>query len=273
MNIRRLKSPVALVGPNFLGRARQIVFRPTELPGWYWRVDGDGTLVPIDLCCVRNKNRRLALVYDKKAVEVAEHFTLLRFWGVEGVIISSDQWGPYPGRALEYLEAMRPALVSSQDKARWCTVASRVEWGFEGAEYVFEPLRPGEELGLTVEVVASYDGLGEVSLCRHLPDDRALEADFGSFTQGLPHRLFYLSWLGGALGWPHHDHVSWYHALGVEKAREAFIRHRLSDFLGALALLDHQRLPAGRIKSVGGSHLRDILFLRELVSGGIVRPV
>lgn len=61
--------------------------------------------------------------------------------------------------------------------------------------------------------------------------------------------------------WPHHNNLAWPTERPVPELLDELVNHRLLDLLGALAMIDHRRLPAGRVISIRGGHALDVQLI------------
>ena len=276
MLIKILRERVKVSGIDPFGRKTRIIFLPPadatvngyRYTSWLWqRMVNDRVCVStIESSLAKGRPRRIALMQNNSVLEVIEHITPLRWFGILGLTIDGSGWPPYFGRTWEFYAALHESLETLQHKVEWCTSSKQIKFSHQDTLGGYTTFKPSEKPGLHVRIVINYQGLGECELSRTFPEDLSqLKKDMGAYTPGIPHTLYYLSLLGNALRvWKHHNHISWVYALSGKKALQQFAQHRLVDFLGALALTHPTRLPAGTVESICGGHKSDLLLVRKI---------
>ena len=267
----RLTGQVLLEGPDYFGRKASIRFTPApaNVTGWYWKLPNETGFVPINLEYTKYTHRKLSLVHGSMMLHVIEHVTPLRMTGLDGIYVESDSWPPFHGRTLELWEALREHCVPTGEEVSWCTVKHTTS-----ANYPKNPERetvvsPSSDLSVEMLVSIYYKNIGGTNLCVKLPNNlEDAEMYFGAKSQGIPKWLYYPSRYIPRWMFPHrpyHDSITWPQEAG-ERTITEFATHRVLDILGALMLLDHQRLPSVRVHSKRSGHFADICALRKVAT-------
>lgn len=57
--------------------------------------------------------------------------------------------------------------------------------------------------------------------------------------------------------------LAWPTERPVPELLDELVNHRLLDLLGTLAMIDHRRLPAGRVVSIRGGHALDVQLITK----------
>ena len=84
-----------------------------------------------------------------------------------------------------------------------------------------------------------------------------------SFPQGYPISRYYISKTMSAIGiWKHHKRVTWPQHHSPNETARLFCLHGLADLFGALALVDHERLPAVNVERIYGGHYSDLMAIK-----------
>lgn len=267
---------VTVTGCNIFGRKSTLTLSPTpqlmqeeKAGALYWRCRHyqKSLLIPVSSNHAEYRKRRIALTYHSHSLEIIEHVSVLRFLGLTNTVIegSGSPWPPYFGRAFEFWEALQGSLNESNTLLRWCTVPRALRIEHTHTLGGFTEWVPSNERVLTIRVTVRYPSHKEE---RHLecclPTDRGLLMEaLKSHTPGKPEWLRPLSALGSGLHlWRHHEHVHWMREKTLSESLSLYALHRLSDLLGALALVHPTSLPAGTVTSVFGGHKSDLQILR-----------
>ena len=279
----RLTQPVTVTGSNFFGWPSHITFSPvpSTVPqhlhdSWLWRPNGEAHHpIPIDPSVVEYRKRRLRLANVHSYLEVIEHIAPLRWLGINGLVLEGHGWTPYHGRPHEYFDALQSHLCPSGSQVQWYLPQREIYYKHQdemGGYSLFIPQDPTLAPNLNLKVTVRYPVVGKITVHRSLPSQHLLlRNDFRAYTQGLPHWLYYLSAIGQHFPlWKHHGHVNWYlketpSPKHMEATLDAFASHRITDLLGALALVHPSRLLAGTVISVFGGHQDDLAFIKKLL--------
>jgi len=279
MNIKTLIENITLAGDDPLGRPARITFRsPREnTPNngnqrymWSWQREEGHRIIttPIQSSLITQRPRRLALSKDKTCLEVIEHITPLRWFGILGITLDGQGWPPYFGRSYEFYDALHHSLGESNQKVKWCTAGNSIAFSHRDKLSGQSIFTPSEAPGLHVHIAINYPGLGKYDLYRAIPEELfRIKEDMKAFTPGLPHWLYFPSCIGKTLGlWKHHQHVAWAREKGVspERILKQFAEHRLVDLLGSLAFTHPSQLLAGTVESIYGGHRSDMMLVRKL---------
>ncbi len=263
----RLQKEVTINGPDFWGRKAWIKFLPSETPGWFWKIDKKTEPLPITLDIVSYHKNRLALSAHGKQLHIYEHIGILRFLGVDGVVIESTPWPPYHGRALELWVALKGQCKESGEKIPWCTIKQPAGWQYPNIKQKrFTYVRPSHHPELNIHIVIEYPALGYRELSVQLPRDREIFLQsLEAYSQGWSLKRYAVSRLASLSGWPHHTKVTWPQEHSKEKTLELFALHRLVDALGAFSTVSGTQLLAGTIISERSGHEGDFKTLKALV--------
>ncbi|KKW26320.1 MAG: hypothetical protein UY69_C0028G0007 [Parcubacteria group bacterium GW2011_GWF1_52_5] len=278
MNIKVLRERVKVLGTNPLGRKSQLTFLPNadsatndhSHKAWLWQrtIHNRVCVSTIESSLAQRRPRRIVLVENSTALEIIEHITPLRWFGILGLTLNGLGWPPYFGRSYEFYEALHRSLETTRQKVEWCTGANAVAFSHHDVFGGYSAFEPSHSPGLHIKISINYSGMGDYELCRNLPEDlHRLKDDMRAYTPGMPHGLYYLSSLGNALCvWKHHSHITWARTLKAQDALEQFAKHRLVDCLGALAFIHPSRLLAGSVVSICGNHSSDLWLIRMIQS-------
>lgn len=266
MKTLRLQKAVTIEGSDFWGRKAWIKFIPSDIPGWFWRPDKNIKPIPITSRIAENQKNRITLSFLGHKLHVYEHIGVLRFLGINGVIIESTPWPPYHGRPLELWDALKTQCIDGDTKLAWCTIKRAMVYKYPGTEQKrLTFIRPLARPGLRIEIVVEYNGLGYKELIVTLPEDKEiLLSALSAYSQGWPRWRYALSRAASLCGWPHHNKVVWPQEHTPQKTLEQFALHRLVDVLGDFSLAHHKKLIAGVIISERSGHEADLETVKSL---------
>lgn len=263
MQLLALQKSVTIYGEDFFGRPAYIKFHPCEKPGWYWLYKPGREPVPISKEIAFCNLRRITLKYARQSLEIYEHIGVLRWLGLDGVVIESSRFPPYHGRAYELWEALKPLCKPNGEKIKWlkpqnpeigiCSEKKRyVEFGFHGRS------------DLDLQIIIDHPKIGRKECFYSLPGN-GIKKILSAPTLGKPACLYYFSKICGLLKiWPHHNCLTWPQAVSNGELLNNIIKHRLADLLGALSLLSNEGLPLGRLVSYCGGHEADINLIKKI---------
>ena len=278
----RLTEKVTITGKNLFGKTSQLSFSPLPpyvpkdlCTSWLWRPSArNPTFIPIDLRNVEYQRRRLRLQNNARHLEIIEHIMPLRWIGIGPLVVEGCGWTPYYGRPYEYFETLESSLQETGREVVWQMPQIPVYFKHKDAlcgysEFIPQDPRLPPELRLKVTV--RYPQVGQITVQRTFPSQHEfLMEDLRAYTQGLPHFLYYLSAFGHVSRlWKHHRHVEWYYGRkSSDRHKRAtlhvFASHRISDLLGALALLSPTELIGGTVTSFFGGHKSDLEFINRM---------
>lgn len=266
MKALRLQKEVTVTGHDFWGRSAWITFTPAQMPGWFWKTDEKTEPLPITLNLVSHHKNRLVLSARDKQLHIYEHIGVLRFLGIDGVIIKSTSWPPYHGRALELWAALKTQCKESEEEIPWCTIKQSAGWPYPNTKQRrLTFIRPSRHPELNIQIVIEYPTLGRRELSVQLPRDREILLQaLGAYSQGWPLKRYAVSRLASLLGWPHHTKVTWPQEHPPERTLELFALHRLVDTLGAFSTVSNTQLLAGTIISERSGHKADLRTIQNL---------
>jgi len=242
-----------------------ITFIPSPHAGWWWDI-GETALVPIDTRVVTLKKNQLVLEKNDRSLHTIEHIMVLRWTGLDRVIIKSDPWPPYHGRPQEIWNALRPKTVLCKEEISWRNnlPSAQVRYDRDRTLHFYQESAPA----LTLKIICDFPkfGWGEKDFSLSQALDSRLEKCFAARPLSFNSNRSVLRWVSYGLYclgiWKHHFCLAWPN-LG-QSLMDELVDHRLVDLLGALAMLDQERLPAGRIVSYKGGHLLDMKLMEIL---------
>lgn len=293
---RRLEKEVKVEGKNFWGLRSRLTCTPTEHgePGWFWRPAPDEDLVPIDVRCATVQKRRISLAYQgergARYLHCYEHIGVLRFTGIDGVIISVKGfpagWPPHYGRAFELWQAISRHCKDTEEGVPWISIPDatadddgRLVEGLTGIDGLwsdrspgFTGLRPNSKEGrLTVLVRSDYPSVNRWTLYHSVANGyEELETPdlrdcLSAYTPGFPKRLYYVSLLARFfLRWPHHGRTVWSQKHDYAETINLWAWHRECDLLGVISLVSHTALPALHAVSYLSGHEPDLDAVKRL---------
>lgn len=285
---RRLTREVSVEGKNFWGFPSRLTFTPTTNGerGWFWLPRPGENPIPINADRAVSKPRRISLAHRGAAgptcyLHCYEHIGVLRFTGLDGVIVSqigsfpTPEWPPHFGRAYELCMALSKCWEIAGETIPWISIPKTVRGSRKSRRARYTQLQPpavGEanpdELCLTVAIYGDYAGVGTGTAHYRIPFQTGigmenLENIMATHTQGFPRMLFYPSLLASCFGWPHHRRTVWPQEHGCAPAVDLFLAHRLGDLLGALSLMSHTALPALHAVSYLSGHEPDLRAVKQ----------
>lgn len=261
---RKLISEIKVSGLDIFGRDSEITFSPALLDGWFWNL-GD-FIVPINYLLIKGRLRRLSLEIDRRReLEIYEHIGVLRWTGLNGVVINSKRFPPYFGRASEMWEVLKRSAVPLDAEVSWVTVKREIKVGSSYRYLQILPQSKGRQPGLNIRVYINFPKLGSWTCETHLPMALALEDCLRARTLGWPQWLYHFSLLAPNFIWHHHKKVVWPQDYSTSEILNEIAMHRLADLLGALSLVSSRHLLAGEVISYCSGHELDILALKQIV--------
>lgn len=260
-----LTKPIIIQGLDYWGRNSFIEFHPYGKNGWYW--DTGNGIVPISYEIVERKTRRMTLCANGRQLNVYEHIGVLKFLGIDNILIKSSKWPPYDGSAWIYYEAIRPNL-KEEGLVSWVKIVgytneSRERNSLETCNELIES-KSTKSYGLLVEVKAGWKPLKTLrkSLVIFDGENPLLEV-LKIKAQGYPFYLSYFNFIASILGLPVKNNITWLQNNGPEETATLFLQHRILDLLGTMSLFDCKSLPSGKIVSEFGDHEIDLLILKK----------
>lgn len=259
-----LKNVVTITGKDYWGRDAWITFYPGKIPGWQWQFGDLGEeIIKITSERFRFKARRVALTFLGKKLECFEHIGVLRWLGLDSVVIKSSPWPPYHGRPLELWEKIYPNLEKA-GIIDWQPLDRSVRFGSDGR---FTSIRNHEEEARFIATVTCrYPGIGAEEFEIDLPgDERKLELALEAHALGWPTWLYDVSKLASRIWWPHHHRITWVQKLGKDETMRLAVQHRMIDLLGVLAFIHPgDGLISGIVNSECAGHEIDLGAIQQL---------
>lgn len=247
----RLKKPVTIHGKDWFGKESSITMVPHEGSDWWWngvKITSE-ILVPI--------KRGVSLSIERKSLQEFEHYGVLRYFGLQGVLIIGSGWPPHFGRALDVWAVIQPMCEVVNEPLSYVTVKDYVHWNYETEIHRYTSIQPINEPLLVVKLYIEYVGIGALSRTYTFPNDVLLGNVLTAYTQGWPRWLRYGAIVLDKCGWPHYKTVQW--AEGKEEyILDQFALHRLQDLLGVLSVLCRGGMFTGIVTSHCSGHLADI---------------
>jgi len=261
MHPLKLTEPVTIRAPNLWGFPSEIKFSPTPHPGWWWQVNPI-TTAKISPELIDKQTLRTRLVFGKRKLEIFEHIGILKWFGLDGVVVESKPWPPHFGCALRLWEELRPFCKedASRDVA-WYGVTKRVCWLYpklRSGQVGFTEILPSEKPGLELEIAYSYPPIGTKKMTFSSINTALLEEICRYPSQGVSHWFYYLLKFASYFGAPTYKTATWPKDNPPEETMRRFVLHRASDLLGALSLLCEDGLFSGKIISHHGGHESDV---------------
>lgn len=247
---------------NLFGRPAFIYLTPCSEPGWYWDIGTD--LVPINQSLVQLRKNRIVLQYRGNTLNIAEHILSLRWTGLDGVIVKASSWPPYFGGMMKLWQAIQLNLLETDQQVPWLKIAKEKSINIDGRSV---RCASSNVSGLKIKITADFPRFGRLTKRFKLPDEsladyftaRPLATNSESNFWPTLSRMVEKTGL-----WPHHQHLAWPTEQSSQELLEELANHRLLDLLGALAMVDHYRLPAGRIISIKGGHALDVHLINTI---------
>lgn len=267
MEILRLTEPVIIRAPNFWGFPAEIEFSPSPHPGWWWQVDSINQVL-MDHFYADCSKLRTRLIFRKSKLEVYEHIGILKWFGLDNVVVRSTTWPPHFGSALAMWQRLKPyCQKDSRRVVSWQTVKERVCWLYpkpRGSNVGFTEILPAEKPGIDLEVVYSYEPIGERSYSVSSLNSVALEEICRYPSQGIHSLCHSIMRLTSLIGWPERQTITWPKDHTPEETMHRFVLHRTADLLGAFSLLcDNKHMFAAKIISHHAGHEADINAIKE----------
>jgi len=261
-----LSREVLINGPSLLGRPAYLQLTPCLDPGWYWDIGTD--IIPINRKLVKLKKHRLALQYRRNTINIAEHILALRWTGLDGVVIKTSSWPPYFGGIFELWQKIDPNLLTTNQRIPWLEMAEEKS-AIDGERSVSWQ-KPGVTPKLKIDITIDFSDFGRLTKSFQLPDQN-LAQHFSARPLAINSCSNFWPALSRAAAktglWLHHDNLIWptqiCYTTRLSLLNE-LVDHRLLDLLGALAMIDHQQLPAGKIISIRGGHALDVQLINKL---------
>ncbi|QQG42387.1 MAG: hypothetical protein HYW15_02645 [Candidatus Giovannonibacteria bacterium] len=265
----RLGREIVVWGKDYWGRDAWIKFLPTDKKGWFWLYDPRMEPVRITADLLHHKFRRTRLEYHGAKLEVFEHIGVLRWLGLERIIIQSTAWPPYYGRPYELWRHIKIACHSDLgSEMEWITVGRPIK---RETKIGYTEIQPKESPELDISITCHYHGIGTELLELNLPADaRMLEIALEACALGWPNWTYHLSRLASKIWWPHHQNITWLRELGADETLRATVLHRLGDLLGALSVVNPIGLLAARVISFYSGHKADVDAVQE--SQKVLKP-
>ncbi|NCU44675.1 hypothetical protein EOM71_03295 [Candidatus Falkowbacteria bacterium] len=256
-----LTKEVLISGSNLFGRPAYLRLTPCSEPGWYWDVGTN--IVPINRKLVRIKKNRVVLQYQASRLNVVEHILPLRWTGLDGVIIEASAWPPYFGGMLGLWQAIEPNLTTTNQQIPWLKIIEEksVSTGKRSIRWA-----SNKTPGLKIKIAVDFPKFGCLTKRFQLPDQNLINYFPARPLAVNSHNNFWpaLSRAVTKTGlWPHHNCLAWPTERPVPELLDELVNHRLLDLLGALAMIDHCRLPTGRVISVRGGHALDVQLITK----------
>lgn len=258
-----LTKDVAIEGKDYFGRKARIKFSPTDKPGWWWRYDSQQQPILITADIVQRRFHRLTLYYQKARLHIYEHIGVLRFLGLDQIVITSTSWPPYYGRPDEFWQAIKKYCSRNlSSNISWCTVKETLFYRYNSNRNGYLSIKTNNEPCLNIQIICDYKGIGCGEVCHHLPIT-PLENSFKARSQGWPKWAYYFSLMLSQFGWPTHECINWPQENDPHKTAHQFAVHRLVDLLGALSLIHPYGLLAANIESFCAGHEADMAILKQ----------
>lgn len=259
-----IDAPVIISGKDIFGRDASITFAPAEQTGWWWKLD-NGDLIPITREMVRVKKRRICFCLDEKILlNIVEHITVLRMYGLDRIVISgATLWPPYL-TAKELLDKLSPMRLLDYN-LMWKPVPNR---GFYMIGNRSSAVVGLEEGGIFIDVIIEYKGVGLMNRACNIEcmQDVVSIIEAGARTQGWPLWLYHVARVAQYLKWSHFDKVVWVQEESDKKeVLSLWLDHRMLDILGMIGAMSLTGINvcACKFVSIRGGHKIDHKVLRQ----------
>jgi hypothetical protein len=269
MEILHLRKTVTITGQDIFGRAAFIKFYPSSNPGWYWKC-GE-TLVPINKKLLAlSRNHYLFLRHLKYRLYIVEHILVLRWTGLDGIIIESSPWPPYYGRVQEMWDELREYLITTDKNILWINPEKSltVQKGDRILKFITPDTKKSNQLEINVAVdFPQFGGKANKKIIISEANSLALIWCFAAkalFNNSSTIIQIVFGLLNKMGIWKHYKHVLWPRDYNNDQLLKEIVEHRAIDLLGALACFDEKGLPAGEIISYKGGHQLDIQLVKAL---------
>ena len=216
--------------------------------------------MPINSDLLHHNQRRLNLICGSSRLELFEHIGVLRWLGLDGVVVRSPRWPPYirSGEMWEQLQShCTPNLNATIPRV---TVGQTIESTYPGGSRRYTKISPSRDDLLEVTLVIDYPGVGRKEL--HYVDSDPLDTALLAYFIGWPPAMHYVSRGFGAIGWPHHQRIQWSPENSPDATLAHWANHRLIDLLGALSVIHPTGLLAGHVESYCSGHAADLEVIK-----------
>lgn len=258
-----LKDKVLVSGPNYWGKDSYIEFIPYEKNGWYWETPSG--VIPISFRIAQHKFGRITLCDPNSdhCLNIYEHIGVLRFLGIDNVLIRSSRWPPYDGCASLYYENIKEYLIE-EGEVEWKRIHRNSPPPNEKRHTCIFMKNYSDSVDLEVDVVAGWAPLKTRVYSFSVSKNQKYIIDCLSVkAQGYPHYFYYPAFfLKMFFGVKIADNVTWAKDFPLN-APDLFLKHRVLDLLGGLSLYYHSGIPAGRALSVFGGHKIDLMAINS----------
>lgn len=261
----RLLKPVTVAGVDIFGRSAKILFSPVNSSGWFWKNGENYFAITSSLATCMP--RRICLQNDRQKLEAYEHVGPLRWTGLDGILVESNNFPPYFGRSLELWEELKPFCFLTKEKVSWSTVIASVKVAHADNASRWLEMRPSIDGRpcLKITVIVDYPGIGSKERIYQFPGSgQLLKKIIMARTLGWPRWLYYLSHYGPTSLWFHHHRIAWPQQYSSDVILGHILNHRAADLLGALSLFSNQGLLAGEIFSHCAGHEADIGLIHKI---------
>lgn len=268
-----LTESVTITGKGFWGGASgllefprkeaQITFHPYDKAGWWWKTKKYGD-IPIDSSIAECGKSEITLRYKDEELHVWEHIGVLRFTGIDQVLIESTPWPPYHGRAWELYEKIlkEGKLKSTNEKFLFTSIEEEIVHFYKkGFRYTMLSQTLYKEVD--VSIFCQWGNLPMIQR-RVSVTPEFVEEIIQTHAQGYPSYRYPIAKLCARIGlFEHFDKVVWPKEYPSKKESALlFFEHRVADLLGALSLIDHERLPRLKVTTEFGGHKSDLMALK-----------
>lgn len=265
---KKLRAAVEIIGVNFLNQKASITFSPYEKPGWWWKVGDE--IIPIDWRVARYRKGRLQLFYKKFRLNVWEHIGVLRFLGLDHVLICSDAWSPYY-MGSEYFSRLSPYLYETGNTIPLVRFHQKGEYASMNRLLSCVSVAPHVTEDLHLEVISQWEDLPldrrDITFSELSNNEGLLEKVLSSKPQGLSGRKVSAKILRALGLWGHLNSVAWKSDFpSKQDAAVSWGYHRLQDFLGELSLISNMMLPTGKAFSYMAGHKESLLAIKNSFS-------
>lgn len=234
--------------------------------GWHWQI-GRRAFVPIDHRILHLETKRLVLKHGKATLNVHEHIGVLKFLGLDDVIIScTGSWPPYHGRPYELWEQLFP-FTEEEGVVEWKGCDSFGTGEHDGRKTYFTQTSSWKD-GLMIDLSVKYPGIGGYGLRWNTDEQDKLVRYLKAPAPVYPGWYRYPAEILKGVGiWKHHHRVSWPHKEHPDDWVANAGKHRLCDLLGALSLTYHDALPYGYVESRRAGHATDFEAIMQWAKG------
>ncbi len=268
----QLTKAVTITGPSFLGYTSSITFTPSDQAGWFLKTENG--LIPIDHTIATHIPGNIKIESSKTTVKTWEHIGVLRFLGIDGIIISvpeKQKWPPYLGGAGAYYEKLIPYLRIQTNELPTMEVVKENKWKYKkrNGAYVYIE-ESGVYSALELFVDAKWKNMPrhhEYILINESRRQFLIDKILSSKPQGFPHSRYNVAKIASMFGWPNFKNVAWKKDFSSkDSVAYWWWLHRVQDLLGALSLCSHTDLPIGKVYSVNAGHEADLHVVKTAFS-------